>query len=223
MNLSLDIEKFRSQLARFEPVEFAKPRSLAIFSAAVAVADEELTVQTLRLGENYDISPDWYYEIVLQSYLFLGFPRMLTAAECFHTVFPDERREINDGSVTPEEALKWHREGLTLCKRIYAHNYELLKSRVERLAPDIFRWMIIEGYGKVLSRPEPDIRVRELAIIAALMVDNRPKQLFSHIRGALNIGVTPKLLNTVVTDIGEAAGDGYGSAREIIAKLGVCG
>jgi len=221
MNLSLNIDKFRSRLDRFTPAEFPEPRTLALFSAAVAIADDELMVKTLQLGENYGVAPGWYYEIILQSYLFLGFPKMLSAAECFNRVFPDQRKEVNNGSITPEEAQKWHRDGLALCKRVYAHNYELLKERVEILAPDIFRWMIIEGYGKVLSRPEPDIKIRELSIIAILMIENRPKQLFSHIRGALNIGVSGRLLKTVVEDIGEAAGDGYASALKITGQLGV--
>ncbi|MBN1213365.1 MAG: hypothetical protein JXA92_12395 [candidate division Zixibacteria bacterium] len=221
MNLTFSIEKFRSRLDRFSPGEFKKNRTLALFSAAVAIADEDLTVRTLHLGEKYGVPPDWFYEIILQSYLFLGFPKMLSAAECFNRVFPNVRKEVNNGSITPEEAGKWHREGLALCKRIYAHNYDLLKERVEKLAPDIFRWMIIEGYGKVLSRPEPDIEVRELSIIAILMIENRPKQLFSHMRGALNIGVTPLLLRTVVEDIGEAAGDGYANALKITEQLGM--
>ena len=92
---------------------------------------------------------------------------------------------------------------------------------MESLAPDIFRWMIIEGYGKVLSRQILNIVDRELAIVAALMVDNRQKQLYSHMKGALNAGASEDLLKSVITDISHAAPDGYRSYQDIFVKMGI--
>jgi len=92
---------------------------------------------------------------------------------------------------------------------------------VERQAPDIFRWMIIEGYGKVLSRPQLDIRLRELSIITMLMIENREKQLYSHICGAVNVGVPGQLLKVIVEDIGPIADSSYVKALAMIERLGV--
>ena len=79
--------------------------------------------------------------------------------------------------------------------------------------------MIIEGYGKVLSRPGLDIGIRELSIVAFLIAENRPKQLRSHMQGAINVGVSMEHLQVVITDLGEAVGDGFRSATAIIEQL----
>ena len=89
------------------------------------------------------------------------------------------------------------------------------------MAPEIFRWMIVEGYGKVLSRPEVDIVDRELSIVAFLMVENHKRQLHSHIRGAINAGSSLTLLRTVIEDIGTVTRDGYQSSLRILARLGL--
>jgi 4-carboxymuconolactone decarboxylase len=52
------------------------------------------------------------------------------------------------------------------------------------------RWMVVEGYGKVLGRPQLDLPTRELCIVALLAVLGMPRQLHSHLRGALNAGAT---------------------------------
>jgi 4-carboxymuconolactone decarboxylase len=52
--------------------------------------------------------------------------------------------------------------------------------------------MIIEGYGKVLSRPFLTAGVRELLIVAMTAVLNVERQFHSHVRGALNVGAKPE-------------------------------
>jgi len=219
MNLTLDIDCFRQRLADFKPDKHPAPRILSLFSAAITIADEITITAALELGRANSVTREMFYEIILQSYLFLGFPRMLTAAEYFNRVLPGDNPASGNGQITPDEAARWYREGSELCQKIYAHNYELLKNRVENLAPEIFRWMIIEGYGKVLSRPRLDMPTRELSIIAFLMMENREKQLFSHIRGAVNVGVDKSLLKLVVEDIGRAAGEGYETTVNILKRL----
>ena len=81
--------------------------------------------------------------------------------------------------------------------------------------------MIVEGYGKVLSRPGLDIATRELAIVAFLTVDNRPKQLMSHIRGALRVGVTTAQIGATIDDLQTVAVDGAAGARRILDQSGV--
>ncbi len=51
----------------------------------------------------------------------------------------------------------------------------------------------MEGYGKVLSRPTLSLDVREMLIVAMLVVQGESgrRQLRSHLRGALNAGVAP--------------------------------
>ncbi len=221
MNLTADIELFGQRLDRFAPSESAVPRLLALFSAAVAIADDAVLRRCLRLAREYGIGRDDIYEVVLQSYLFLGFPRMLGAAERLHEEYKNGERSSRLAAVSAGESEQWFDRGVALCRRVYDGNYDLLKDRVEAMAPEVFRWMVFEGYGKVLARPQLPIQTRELAIVACLMFENRPKQLHSHMKGALNVEVPPALLRQVIEDIGESAGDGYDSARAILGKLGI--
>jgi 4-carboxymuconolactone decarboxylase len=55
--------------------------------------------------------------------------------------------------------------------------------------------MIEEGYGKVLGRPGFSLVDRELNIVALLVVLGVPRQLYSHLRGALNAGAAPALVS----------------------------
>jgi len=79
--------------------------------------------------------------------------------------------------------------------------------------------MIIEGYGKVLSRKGLGILEREVSIVAMLMVENHPKQLYSHILGTINAGGSISLLKCIIDDIGESAGDGYKTAIQLLKRL----
>jgi 4-carboxymuconolactone decarboxylase len=54
--------------------------------------------------------------------------------------------------------------------------------------------MIVEGYGKVLSRPGLDLARRELCIVAACAASEQDRQLHSHLHGALNVGVAPNVV-----------------------------
>jgi 4-carboxymuconolactone decarboxylase len=73
-----------------------------------------------------------------------------------------------------------------------------LRSNIARLHPDMERWMLEEGYGKVLGRSGLDLKVRELCVIAVLVGLDAPQQLYSHLRGALNVGATPEEVETAV-------------------------
>jgi 4-carboxymuconolactone decarboxylase len=78
-----------------------------------------------------------------------------------------------------------------VCRRVYGGQYESLGENVRALNADLGSWMIVEGYGKVLGRPGLELRVRELCIAALLAMLDAPRQLHSHLRGALNTGASP--------------------------------
>ena len=175
----------------------------------------------IGLASDRGASRTMLYEVVLQSYLFLGFPRMLIAAEVLDKVLPAHQADPMTRPITQEESKEWFDRGISLCRRVYDSNYEALRYKVEGIAPEIFRWMIVEGYGKVLSRPGLDSVNRELSVSSFLMMEDRAQQLYSHMRGALNVGSTPELLKQVIEDIGDAAGPGYETARDILTRLGI--
>ena len=219
MNVSVDLQRFRSHLADFYPRQNSRTRALALYSAAIAISDEEILDRTIEVGQKYGLGRQQFYEIVLQSYLFLGFPRMLQAAEHLDRHFPSPKAVSMLQKINVEESETWFTNGLNLCRTVYSENYLPLKQKVEALAPEVFRWMVIEGYGKVLSRPGLGIIDRELAIVACLMIENCEKQLYSHIKGAVNVGAPLELVHQVIHDLGEAVGDGYAASLSIFDRL----
>ncbi|MEA2030503.1 MAG: hypothetical protein U9N55_02750 [candidate division Zixibacteria bacterium] len=206
-------------LRTYNPQPHSRSRVLALYSAAIAVADDALLDSVVSLGNRVNIKRGSFYEIVLQSYLFLGFPRMLNAAEHLDRKIPNNNSKSMLEPISADESQSLFNRGVDLCHRVYSDKYELLKDRVESFAPDIFRWMVLEGYGKVLSRPGVNSIDRELAVIACLMVENRKKQLASHIRGAFNVGSNRELIEQVIEDIAPLAPQGYQSSNEIFEQM----
>jgi len=220
MNDAVYPHRLLSWAASFQPDEHTVSRLLAAYSAAIALAHEPALSALVKLGRENSLSRDHFYEIVLQSYLFLGFPRMLTAAEHLADCFDNPEQTPQTEPITPDEAREWFDRGMALCQRIYDRSFDSLQKRVETIAPEIFRWMIVEGYGKVLSRPGVTPVDRELSIVACLIVENRPRQLDSHLRGAINVGAGLELLGTIVEDLRATAPSGYQSARSLMDRLG---
>jgi alkylhydroperoxidase/carboxymuconolactone decarboxylase family protein YurZ len=81
-----------------------------------------------------------------------------------------------------------------------------LKEKFISVSPELFRWMVIEGYGKVLTRPGLTSIERELAEVAALIIDKRERQLTSHIIGSLNVGASVQQLRQINEDIKPLSG-----------------
>ena len=133
-------------------------------------------------------------EALLQSYLFVGYPIALQALGMWR-----ERSGHAAGPASPkEDPATWRKRGEAVCARVYAGQYDRLRENIARLHPDMERWMLEEGYGKVLGRPGMDLKVRELCIVAVLVGLDAPQQLYSHLRGALNAGATPDEVETTV-------------------------
>jgi len=221
MDCSRQCDSLRICIDNFVPSDFVVPRVLAVYSAAITLSEDDLMKAAIELALRKGAKGEQLREIVLQSYLFLGFPRMLSAADCLSKEIGCSKAADMTLEVSSGEAELWSNRGVELCKKVYGGNYELLKSRVKDMEPEVFRWMIFEGYGKVLSRPELDIVSREISIVAFLMVENRPRQLHSHMCGALNVGAPAELLRSVVSDLREVAGKGYQTAHGILERLKV--
>jgi 4-carboxymuconolactone decarboxylase len=143
-------------------------------------------------------------EALLQSYLFLGYPVALNALRTWREVSGEGPLEP-----TPDAWERWAERGEGVCQRVYGGQYERLRSNIREIHPDMERWMVVEGYGKVLGRPGLDLVTRELCVGALLAVLGTTRQLYSHVRGALNAGATRE-------EVGEAldiACEGLSSER----------
>ena len=160
----------------------AAEQSLVRVSAALASRDGEALRLALAAAAR-DADPVEVEEALLQSYLFLGYPAALGALAQWREVSPAAPL-----AASPDDWCAWAQRGADLCRRVYSTRYRELRDNIGRLHPDMERWMVVEGYGKVLSRPGLAPLVREHCIVALLAVAGAGPQLYSHIRGALNLG-----------------------------------
>ncbi len=168
-------------------------RTLTRLSAALAAGDPMGLERALEEGALLQ-NPLQVEEVLLQSYLFLGYPIALNAFALWREI---TGREAGEGARDEWEA--WGNRGEEVCRTIYGGQYEGLRRNVRALHPDMERWMVVEGYGKVLGRPGLDLATRELCIAALLAVLRTPRQLHSHLRGALNAGASPLEIEAVLT------------------------
>lgn len=218
MNLTANKEQFEQNLHLFEPKSHPRERSLALFAASITFGDE-LLLEKSFVKLNKQLEQKDFYETILQSYLFLGFPRMLSAAISYGRFFKIEGDDFEIESKFVKDISDWVERGERLCRKIYKEKYQPLRQLIAPLAPEVFEWMISEGYGKVLSRNQLNIQTRELCIVSTLTMENRPSQLMAHMRGAVNVEVDNTLLKEVIEDLKESAGDGYKNALEIYKKV----
>lgn len=161
----------------------AERKALVALSAALAARDPEALDRALVRAEE-EASAVAVEETLLQSYLFLGYPAALNAFARWRGLTGREA-----GAPAADQEV-WAERGARVCQTVYGGQYEGLRANVGRLHPDMERWMVEEGYGKVLGRAGLDLPTRELCIVGLLAVLDVPRQLYSHLRGALNVGAS---------------------------------
>jgi 4-carboxymuconolactone decarboxylase len=165
-------------------------RALVRASAAQAARDwkgfERELHGVLAVVEEGELALEAVEEALVQSYLFLGYPAALEGLAVW-------RRISGRPSPPPRggDSQFWRERGPVVCRRVYGDQVEPLRRNIAALHPDLARWMVEEGYGKVLGREGLDLGEREVLISALLAVQGAPRQLHSHLRGALRNGVSP--------------------------------
>lgn len=148
------------------------------------------------------VDPIAVEEVILQSYLFAGFPRALNAMRAWRTVSHRSAPEVDVESDAAGLPL-WRERGEQTCHVVYGDSYEKLRDNVRELHPALDEWMIVDGYGKVLGRPGVDLRSRELCVVAACAVSGQQRQLHSHLHGALNAGSSAGEVAAVLEAVGD--------------------
>jgi alkylhydroperoxidase/carboxymuconolactone decarboxylase family protein YurZ len=186
--------------------KYGRIRLLAILSAAITYSKPEITSFILNYLKKKKILPKAILETILQSHLLIGFPRMIEAAIVYNEIFGNTMRRRNQLDSSIENCAAYFEKGEKLCRKIYGKNFDRLKNRINAIAPEIFEWIIIEAYGKVLSRPGLRTIERELSMMAILIVENQKRQLVSHVMGSLNAGSDFNLIRKINKDILPFAG-----------------
>jgi 4-carboxymuconolactone decarboxylase len=192
--------------------------ALVLLAATIAAGSEAEIRAGFAAAAVASVPPAWVDELVLQSYLFSGFPRALNAAREWRRLSPEpvpsERAE------DPARAADWLARGEATCAAVYGPMYEKLRQNVRELHPALDAVMVMDGYGKVLGRPGLDLPRRELCIVAACAATGQDRQLHSHLHGALNVGVTSATLAAAIDTLAPTLGaDRTRSVRLLLARV----
>lgn len=171
-------------------------RTLLELSAALGAGDRRAVEAALAAAGEERLAGREVEEALLQAYLFVGFPPVLRAMAVWRAGCGAEPPAASEEARTDRAV--WRRRGEALCRRVYGSAYEKLRARVRRLHPALDRWMVEEGYGKVLSRSGLDPVRRELCVVALLAAAGHLPQLHSHLRGALHLGAPPDAVSSAL-------------------------
>jgi XTP/dITP diphosphohydrolase len=222
-----DLARHLSALMRdagHSTIDDALPRPDALIMASVyaVIGNDDMLRSTIRHFVRDGDDALVLHEALLQSYLFAGFPVALEAL----AIVDEECRAILGEqrwpAAEPFDGDLFRRRGEELCRRVYGSVYDRMMERLGAITPDLSSWMIVEGYGKTLSRPALGIVERELCIVGMLAALGRENQLRSHVRGAFLVGATSDHLracaHVVVESCGRVAGDAV--LRNILLQEG---
>jgi 4-carboxymuconolactone decarboxylase len=187
--------------------------------AGAIAGSPEGQVRSLMSEALDEVDPVQVEEIILQSYLFAGFPRTLNAMRMWRVV-SERPAPDTDPEAAAEDFDLWRTRGAETCAIVYGESYEKLRQNVCELHPALDEWMIVDGYGKVLSRPGVDLRTRELCVVAACAVSGQQRQLHSHLHGALNSGSSVGEIAAVLDALGDLISrDDLARYRQLLQKV----
>lgn len=189
-------------------------RALVRLSAALVLAEPEDLDPFLATARDAAVGGE-VEEALLQSYLFGGYPMALNALARWRALTDAPSPPRGEGSWD-----EWAERGRKVCREVYGSAYPGLRTNIARLSVDLDEWMVVEGYGKVLGRPGLELWRRECCIVAMLVALGTPRQLFSHLRGALRTGATPEVLDAVMDEVGALVGPRLEErAREVWVRV----
>ena len=142
------------------------------------------------------------YELLLQGYLFCGYPIAIESFFCLGNAIknnPDVSiKKISYKPLDSDDELL--RRGDKCARKVHRDKWDLINNKISDFCPDLGYLMIVEGYGHIISRDGLDLINRELANVSSLTALGAHRQLHSHIRGARNVGCEDEqIYETIVT------------------------
>ncbi|MBK1681770.1 carboxymuconolactone decarboxylase family protein [Rhodocyclus tenuis] len=117
-----------------------------------------------------------------------------------------------------------YRRGWEKLREIDGEAGERVVESLADIAPDFARYLIEFPFGDIYSRPQLDLKSREIGVVAALTaLGNAAPQLKVHIHGALNVGCTRDEVVEIIMQMAIYAGfpaalNGLFAAKEVFAE-----
>ena len=178
-----------------------KSREFATLAIVTALGNQSNSVEAhvegaLRAGA----TETEIKELMLQMTVYAGYPKTLAAVTAAQQKFVELKQQgIPAASPQPElESRRQaesnetrYRRGLDALNQISKSSGETVVKSFEDIAPDLGRYIVEFSYGDVFSRPNLDLKTRELATVSALTGLNTTASelpLTVHVNSALNVG-----------------------------------
>ncbi|MFH0944586.1 MAG: carboxymuconolactone decarboxylase family protein, partial [Planctomycetota bacterium] len=158
-------------------------------------------------------------EGALMTHLFGGFPRAIEAFRVLHEVCS------GPGALPPEAPSHPPRDRLStgrgVFERIYDEKAPSVLATLKSYSPTFEEAVLEDAYGRVLARPALDLATRERMAVCALTAQRLPRQLRSHMEGALRCGVSREELAETI-ELAEIAAEkeAVQDARSLLASCG---
>lgn len=178
-------------------------KTLALVRIAVATAtgDEAKLRDRMVGGRAAGVPAVWVDELLLQSLLNVGYPLALVAFGVWRSVAGEPAAPSE--SVAHPDWERWTTRGVEACSAVYGRTFHKLMLNLRSLHPAIEPLVLVDAYGKILGRPALDSKRRELCTLAAIAMQNAPRQLHAHLRGALNTGSSREEVDEVIALVEE--------------------
>lgn len=160
---------------------------LGLLAASAVVQVYPLTTRLIRELKDAGVTRRAVYEVLLQTYLHDGYATALESTATLEKIWPgsEEDKSLYESASWDE----WLDRGKETYQLVYGAMADRVHEYIAGNSPELASWMIAEGYGKVLSRGGIDMQTREIGTVAVLVMKNRTRQLYSHLRGSIRVGV----------------------------------
>ena len=123
-----------------------------------------------------------------------------------------------------ENAPSRYARGWEKLREIEGQAGERVVDALSDIAPDFAKYLIEFPFGDIYSRPQLDLKTREMGVVAALTaLGNAAPQLKVHVHGALNVGCTREEVVEIIMQMAVYAGfptalNGLFAAKEVFAE-----
>lgn len=130
---------------------------------------------------------------------------------------------MNPSQETPQQSVRFSR-GWEKLREIDGCAGERVIESLADIAPDFAKYLIEFPFGDIYSRPQLDLKSREIGVVAALTaLGNATPQLKVHIHGALNVGCTHEEVVEIIMQMAIYAGfpaalNGLFAAKEVFSE-----
>lgn len=174
-------------------------KEIAVVAALTAMGNAAPQLKVHINGAlNVGCSLEEIIEVIIQMSSYSGFPSALNAITVLKEVINDRKIDFKPDKIETDGD-RFSR-GVEWLSKLKDDQVQILESNLNDTAPDMVEYVVAYGYGDVYSRQNLDMKMRQIATIAALTAIGTAKsQLAFHIEAGLNIGLTKEeIIETII-------------------------